>query len=279
MAQVAFWGFQHGLGVTSNTAAMSALIGTEYQIRTLSSQPQWGDTSLERSFQKSLKQNTELYDLSGFGMDAIERAVRAGKLQNETVKNNSIFIERDRLDLLLNSRKASRSQFEAGAEVFKIVYDRAKAYYDVVLLDLHSGTNSEVTNALIETSDLVVVCINQNIHVIEKFFGDKESWPSALKDRPHVLMVGQYDLHSKYKLKNIANKYGYKAPILSIPYNTNFKDHYNDGDLKGFITRNRYINKNHDNYIFMQELRRAAEHILTEIGVNTQIKSIQKGVS
>lgn len=96
---------------------------------------------------------------------------------------------------------------------------------------------------MLQSSDLIVVCVNQNINVLEKYFESKDSWPAELHTKPHVLLVGQYDVESKYKIKNIANKYRYKAPILTVPYNTNFKDHYNDGDVKGFFTKNRFIAK------------------------------------
>ncbi|MFD1130682.1 hypothetical protein [Paenibacillus sp. PDC88] len=280
MGQIVFWGYQHGLGVTSNTAAIAALVGMEYQIRTLCSQPQWSDVTLEQAFRKALQQsNPEFFDFTGIGIDALERAVRSGKLQNNSIRNNSLFIERDRLDFLKNSGKPNQTQFEESTDVLKIIYEKASTYYDAMLLDLHSGTNSEVGKAMLQSSDLIVVCVNQNINVLEKYFESKTYWPEELHNKPHVLMVGQYDVESKYKIKNIANKYRYKGPILSIPYNTNFRDHYNDGDIKGFFMKNRYITRNHDNYYFMQEVRRAAEFILTEVGVNTKIKSIEKGVS
>ncbi|MCT1402905.1 hypothetical protein M4D81_28315 [Paenibacillus sp. p3-SID867] len=280
MGQIAFWGYQHGLGVTSNTAAIAALIGLEYQIRTLCAQPQWSDATLERAFRRALHQsNPEFFDFTGTGIDSLERAVRAGKLQNDSVKNNSLFIERDRLDFLKNSGKLNREQFEASTDVLNIIYESARAYYDVLLLDLHSGSNSNVGQSMLQDSDLIVVCVNQNINVLEKYFESKDSWPAELHTKPHVLLVGQYDIESKYKIKNIANKYRYKAPILTVPYNTNFKDHYNDGDVKGFFTKNRFIAKNHENFHFIQEVRRAAEFILTEVGINTKIKNIERGVS
>ena len=63
MAQIAFWGYQHGLGVTSNTATIAALIGLEYQIRTLCSQPQWSDATLERAFRRALQQSNPEFSI------------------------------------------------------------------------------------------------------------------------------------------------------------------------------------------------------------------------
>src|SRR5690606_9598240 len=122
------------------------------------------------------------------------------------------------------------------------------------------------------------ICVNQNIHVLEKYFR-KEEWPEALKGKPHVLLVSEYDPISKYKIKNIANKFEYRAPILTIPYLTEFKDALNDGDVKGFFYRNQSIQKGHQNYLFMHEIRRAASVILNESGVNVLTKKIERGAS
>ncbi|CAH8721299.1 hypothetical protein P4K96_22790 [Bacillus cereus] len=281
MAQISFWGIQHGLGGTSNTAALAAMIGMEFQLRTLVSQPQWSDMTLEGCFRKSINQymHKDFLNMTGGGIDALERLVRSNKVNRESIKNNALLIERDRLDLLSGTEKLERSQFENLSEIINLIYHKAQEYYDLVLLDVHSGSNSSVTNNILNNSDLIVVCLNQNLRVLEKYFSEKEQLPPALKEKPHLLVLGQYDLNSKYKIKNIANKYSYKGKILTVPYNTAFMDHFNDGDVKGFFYKNRNVTKNQDNYRFIQEVRNAAITILTEIGVNVKIKHIERGVS
>lgn len=108
MAIISFWGIQHGLGVTSSTAATAALIGMEYQVRALVSQPQWSDNTLQRIFQKTIQhQNPQGFQTSG-GLDALERAVRSGRFERESVKNNSLILVPDRLDILKGTTKADR---------------------------------------------------------------------------------------------------------------------------------------------------------------------------
>lgn len=277
MAQVSFWGVQHGLGVTSNTAAIAALIGLEYDLRTLVSQPQWSDSTLERSFHRTINQyNRQFIDVSGSGMDALERAVRSNKLERETIKNHALLIERNRLDLLSGTEKSDKLRFESSNDVLEIIFDKAQDYYDMLLLDVHSGVNSPVILNTLANSNLVVVCLNQNINVLEKYFEEEDRiWPEALDKVPHILLIGQYDHDSKYKIRNIANKYKYKGKIASIPYNTSFRDHVNDGDVKGFFVKNRFVPKHHKNYMFMQEVRKVSELILTEIGINAKTKYME----
>ncbi|MGV7665758.1 hypothetical protein PJK52_29080, partial [Mycobacterium kansasii] len=85
------------------------------------------------------------------------------------------------------------------------------------LLDARSGQDNEVSDSLIQDADLVIICVNQNISVIEKYFDDqRKNWPSTLDQKPHLLLMTQYDPFSKYKIKNIANKYKFKGPILTV---------------------------------------------------------------
>lgn len=274
MGQVSFWGVQHGLGVTSNTAAIAALIGLEYDLRSLISQPQWSDSTLERSFSKTINQyNRRFLEVSGTGLDALERAVRSSKLERETIKNHSLMIERDRLDLLSGSEKSDKTLFERSNELFNIVFQRAQEYYDALLLDVHSGLNSPSIVDTLRNSDLIVVCLNQNINVLDKYFLNYyKSLPEEVRRIPQLILIGQYDPDSKYKVRNIAAKYKFKCRIAAIPYNTSFRDHFNDGDVKGFFARNGSVSSTHENYYFIHEVRKVTELILTEIGINPKLK-------
>lgn len=275
MGIVSFWGLQHGIGVTSTTAAVATLIGMEYQIRTLVSQPQWSDITLERTFRRVIKSpNPEIFNFSSNGLDALERAVRSGKLERDSVKNNAIMIEPDRLDLLKGTDKTDKIQFENSNEVIKAIYQKANEYYEAVILDLNSGSSSGITSVGLDSADLIVVCLNQNINVLERFFLQRQNLPEALQQKPFVVLISQYDEDSKYKVKNICNNYRYKGPIFTVPYNTSFKDHLNDGDIKNYFKKNQHLNKHHPNHFFMEEVRKLSQYILTEIGVNTQIKQI-----
>lgn len=279
MAQISIWGVQHGLGVTSNVAALATLIGMEYQVRTLVTQPQWSDTTLEHAFKKSLSRyNRELMNISGTGLDALERLVRSGKCERDSVKNNSLIIEKDRLEILSGTEKLNKEEFERSEAIFNVIFDKAKEYYEALIVDLHAGNNSNIVQTTIQQSDLVIVCLNQNIHVLEKYF-NKENWPEALHDKPHLLLIGQYDSNSKYKVKNIASLFNYNKPILTIPYSSEFRDAFNDGNVKGFFMQNQMVSKNHKNYYFMQQVRQAVKIILTEIGVNVTSKVIERGAS
>ncbi|WP_145153676.1 hypothetical protein [Paenibacillus xylanexedens] len=278
MGKIALWGMQHGLGVTSATAALAAFIGLEYDVRTLVSQPQRTDGDMERFFNKTINQyNRQFFAIGGLGLDSLERVAKSSKLERNSVKNYTLMVERNRLDLLWGSERLNRPQ-QGSIEAVNMVFRMAAEYYGISLLDARSGQDNEVSNSLISDADLVVICVNQNVSVLEKYFdSQKNHWPEVLDEKPHLLLMTQYDPMSKYKIKNIANKYKLKAPILTIPYNTSFKDHLNDGDIKGFFARNRFVGSSHENHYFIQEVGRAAKTILHEIGINTKLKRIERG--
>lgn len=278
MGKIALWGMQHGIGVTSATAALATFIGFEYDVRTLVSQPQRTDGDMERFFNKTISQyNRQFFAIGGLGLDSLERVAKSSKLERDSVKNYTLMVERNRLDLLWGSERLNRPQ-PSSIESVNMIFRMAAEYYGISLLDARSEQENEVSNSLIKEADLVIVCVNQNVSVLEKYFDAQQNqWPEALQEKPHLLLMTQYDPLSKYKIKNIANKYKFKHPILTIPYNTSFKDHMNDGDIKGFFARNRYISSNNENYYFIQEVGRAAKTILHEIGINTKLKRIERG--
>ncbi len=267
MGRVTFWGMQHGLGVTSLTAATAAFIGSEYENHTLVSQPQCWDTTLERFFGGAISRyNKQFAEVSARGIDALERAARSNKLEKDTVRNHTLPIERGRLDLLQTSEKPGKHHCDN--QIMEIIFDKAEEYYEIILLDGQSGTDQSVTNTLLQNSDLIVVCLNQDVNVLDKYFDpSKKYWPEALHHIPHLLVIGQYDHSSKYKLRNIAAKYKYKGEILPLSYNTDFRDHLNDGDIRGFFSRSKNLYKQHENNVFMKEIRQIAGRILERTDV------------
>ncbi|WP_256124296.1 hypothetical protein [Paenibacillus chitinolyticus] len=284
MAQIAFWSNAHGQpGNTSNAAVIAALTGLEYDIRTLVTQTQFERSTLETLFTKSNElQLGGLRDISDIGLDALARLARANKLMPESVKNKSITLERNRLDLLVGTMKPYEGLYESLSEHVKPIFDIANNYYQSVIVDLHSGSKNPLTTALLNESDLVVVSLCQNRTLLDRFFS-KEDWPAALYNKPVVLLIGQYDPYSKYTASNIQRLYkrswDFKQPIYTIPYCSDFKDAMNDKDLMGWLRKNKNLSKKHPNHFFFQELRKAAKAILEEIGVNTQVKYIERGVS
>ncbi|MFB5678803.1 hypothetical protein [Paenibacillus terreus] len=276
MAIISFWSPDHGRGNTSNSVAIASMIGLDYDIRTLVSQTQFSRSTLEDAFLKSKElQMRNFVNSSTTGLDALERLLKTKRLEANSINNHAISLEPGRLDLLTGT---SKSPVEGIEHIFPAIFDEANRYYQCIILDIHSGSQNTVSNQLIKSSDLVVVNLSQDLNSLERY-ASQEQWPSGLQDKSKVVLLGQYDPHSKYNATNIRRKFGIKEPVFTIPYSSDYRDAFNDKDVLGWFRRARNSGRRHGSYLFFQEVRKATKEMLSQIGVNTDIKRIERGVS
>lgn len=273
MGQIAFWSHRHGQsGNSANMIAVATLIGMEYMTRTLISHTHYAMSSLESTFLKEKATAANDLEYSNFGIDALERLARSNRLTPNLVKDYSDTILRDRLELLRGTAKPSEELFSSIHDVIQSILDAVKGYYNLSMIDVSSGTRNVLTNAVLATSDVIVVNLNQNIAVLEEFF--KNEHPT-LKDKQYVIALGQYDRHSKYNVANIKRMFKPKAPIFTVPHCTGFMDALNDKSVVEFFLRNKNVGGNHDNHYFMSEVRKLAKGIFDAAGMDTKIYSEQ----
>ncbi|RRJ54891.1 chromosome partitioning protein ParA [Paenibacillus oralis] len=274
MGQVAFWSNRYGQsGNSTNMIAVATLIGMEYVTRTLISHTHWSMSSLESTFLKGKTSTVNDIEYSNVGIDALERLARSNRLTPNMVKDYADTILRDRLELLRGTAKPNEEMFSSIHDVIESILDTVKGYYNLSLIDVSSGTQNELTNIVLATSDVIVVNLNQNIAVLEEFFDHEQ--PDFLKEKQYVIVLGQYDRHSKYSVSNIKRMYKPNAPIFTVPHCTGFMDALNDKSVVEFFLRNKNIGGNHDNHYFMAEVRKLAKGIFEAAGVDTKIYSEQ----
>lgn len=279
MSQITFWSPDHGRGGTTfNTVAVGTMMGLEYDIRTLITQTQFSRSNLESAFFKSKENHMRNLNAMNTGLDALERLVKTKKLQPDNISNHAIPLEPGRLDLLIGTNKTDESHYEGLEPFIQTIFQEANRYYQAVLVDAHSGARNALTNKIIETSEMVVVNLSQDSASIERFLS-QEDMPCNLKDKPHIILIGQYDPDSKYSLSNIKRTFDIDCPIYTLPYCTDFRDAFNDKDVLGWFRRSRNVNRKHENHYFFQEVRKFVNALLQEIGVNTQLKHLERGVS
>jgi len=270
--QIAFWGPLHGqVGTTSNTIAAGAALGTVTSLKTLISHTHWTHSTLERAFLK----NVSLYDSSfvkftDVGLDALARYAKSRKLEPDIVKDYTHPIIKDRLDLLYGTTKNDEDAVEL-IHVINDILNNANKYYDLTLVDVNSGSLNLLTRAVVQSSDLVVVCLNQNTSVLERYFGGE--WDEFLGDKPYLIVLGQYDrdVHNTYS--NISRKYKHKAPIYTVPRCSAFLNAYNESAVMEFFMRNRQLSKRNENNFFIEEVRRLVQGICTHCGINWKMNS------
>ena len=275
MNQIAFWGNVHGqVGSTSNVIAAATMIGIEYSTRILVGQTQWSLSTLESAYSVLSTGLNRTSFFTDTGIDALERLARSNRLSPEMISDYTVPIINERLDLLMGTSKPTEPLYENMRDVITSIFSYADQCYDAVLLDMHSGNKNSITGALLETSDVIVVNLSQNMTLLERFFS-KQDWPSALYNKPYMIVLGQYDPNSKYTAINIARRFDYKEPIYTIPYCTDYKDACNDKRVLEFFIRQRNVTRKHENFYFIQEIRRFVHALMTKVGTDTASRAIE----
>lgn len=266
--RVVFWSPVPGqTGNTTNLIAVSALLGLEYSSRLLL----LGHVQSRRAAteQALIKRQTQAGSESGFaadsGMDALLRLTQNRKLMPEMIRDYTLPLLKDRLDLLLGSNKADKAFIPAMKEMLLPLLETAKRYYDLTLIDGGSGMGSGWTQTLLQHADMVVISLNQNRFVLERYFQQNEE---LLKNKKLLLILGQYDRHSERTVKNIVRQYKGSDLIFPVPHNAGFMDASQDGRAIDFLFRNRRVPRDHENYFFMQSIRALAQAIVDQTGQN-----------
>lgn len=264
--QVSFWSNFHQLGTTHNMIAIAVLTALEYRMRILMAHNHFNKSALEYAFIDRKYIIHDLTDLSDTGIDALSRVIRFNKLEKNDIYSYTTTILKNRLDLLSGTRNTNKELYVNNLKsVIQMILQSAVKYYDLVFVDTASG-NNDISNRIIEKSDLVIVNLNQNVLVLEDFldcFGD-------IREKA-MIILGRYDENSKYNLKAIKRRFGF-SDIHVIPYNICFADACSEGGAVDFFLKNLNAEKDDYNYQFIKSVREAAEAVLTCLGMDTQQK-------
>ncbi len=265
-SSVVFWSPVPGqTGNTTNLLATSALLGLEFTTRVLVvSLLQSRRPSLEQGFIKrqEWQERTQKVDT---GIDAVERLAVHRKLTPEMIRDYTRPLLQDRLDLLTGSDKPDKVFAPALKEALPLILETAKRFYPLILLDGGSGTGSGWTSCLLQQADLVVVSLNQNRNVLDRFFRRP---PPELTGKKLVLLLGQYDAHTMSTVGNLNRRYRGAGPFYPVPHNSGFMDAVQEGHAVDFLFRNRSIPRDHENTHFMCSVRALAQVIVEQVGVN-----------
>ncbi len=268
--QVSFWSNSHQLGTTQNMAAVAVLAALEYRLRTLMAQTHFDRSSLESAFIEKRYLHNELTDLSDTGLDALSRFIRFNRVDKDVIAGFSTTILKNKLDLLFGTRNTNREIYISNLKnVIGTILQSASDYYDLVLIDTAPG-NNEISAKILEQSDLIVVNLSQNIHILDDFLEG-----SQYRDKL-MIVLGKYDANSRFNLKAIRKKAG-GIQVLAIPYDIGFADACAESRVVDFFLKNLAAERDDPHYPFIQGVRETSEAILSRLGMETALKNVQAG--
>lgn len=268
MPIVSFWSTVESTqtATTSTIAAVACAMASKKNYKILLVQTHYQNMDLETSFFNMDKLGSKgTLDIADTGVDALDRLLRSNKLTPENIANYAKPILKGKLEILYGSFKNDRDSYERVLETMPMLVEQASRFYDLVLVDLSRGYNSTEINQILQQSDLIVLTMSQKMQVLKKIFKDIEGL-KVLQEKPLIPVIGKYDRFSKYTNKNIARNFGYKKPIYTIPYNTQFFDSCNEGKALNFFIENINADVAMDrNGYFISETARLSEAILSAI--------------
>jgi len=247
MSLIAVWSpLSSGSGSTMLAASLPIVLTMEYQVKVLIAHGGCAGERVEQAFafkQESLDYITAFQDT---GMDALERLKVSGRLNPENVRNYTLPLLSDRLDLLRGPKFYAAQEVdterlqenEAGANLMCSVLESSKRSYDVTIVDAGNGLPGAVDRAILQAADLVVVGLNQNLHKLEEEL-ELHGLPPELRDKYCLYMVGKYDRESNCTMQNIRRRFGLKTMVLGVPYSSGMTDAWNTRSVLAYIQRSR----------------------------------------
>ena len=241
MPIISFWN-PTGVGQTGTTCTMVstansiAIRNPRYKI--LLAQTHFQSKKMEASYfnMDRMRQTGMMDDITDIGIDALERLLRSNKISPESIRTYSK-PKGNTLEILYGSFKSDRDSFNRVLETVPFMLDYAEKSYDMVFVDLTSGTDVKEVNDILAKSDVIVTTINQDKEIVEKML-ERFSTLKVLQEKPVLPVFSRYDQLLAYNARNILRNYNFKfdkREVYTIPYNSQYFDAMNDGRSLDFF--------------------------------------------
>ena len=255
---VAFWSNVHGQPrTTSNMIAVAVTTALGQNVSCLLMQTHFNLNNLESYLIGSRENSRDVF--MDIGIDGLARSIKLAPLDKETIENYSIQLLNNRLTLLPGTTSENRAVYiEDMAKTINIIMTEAVKHYDILFIDINSGSD-DISKLVLERADLAVVNLCQNKSVLDNYFS---SW--QLDNRRIMYLIGSYDKNSSYNIHSFKQQYKplKKSTVIEIPYNTGFMDAQSNGEVLKFINRNISINKTGEDAYFINSVKKASAMLL-----------------
>ena len=257
-------------GQTLSMVAVATQMAIEHSYKVLIVSTNFKDQTLENCFWDLNKINNanNFSEKAKVGVDSgVEGLIKvlvSNRTSTEIIKNYSRTVLKDRLDILLSPVTQDYKEYTQICENYQEIVKMANRYYDLVFVDLTNRMNEEQAQNIINVSDVIIFNITQRLKNINDFMELKET-DEFYRRKNVMLLLGRYDAHSKYNVKNVTRYMKEKKQILAIPYNTLYFEACSEGKVIDYFLRLKNIDENDRNHIFVSEITRANASILFKL--------------
>ena len=268
MSIVTFWNNKkEQTGKTLSIAAISTHMAIEHNNKILVISTGHKDNTLDHCFweERKLKKNLGLFGPNTNtamedGVVGLETLMKSNRVSPEQITNYTKIIFKDRLEIL-PSFKGEKLEYDELKTNYPDIITLANRYYDLVLVDLDDEIGDDLSEQILQSSNLIIASLNQRLTSINNFMKIREE-NELLKSIKTLLLIGRYDKFSKYTIKNITRYMGEKNKVSTIPYNTLFFEACEEAKLPDLLLRLRKVGEDDRNSFFLSEVKRASENIL-----------------
>ena len=257
-------------GQTLSLVAVATQMAVEHSYKILIVSTNFKDRTLENCFweldrlNKPIITNQKVSIGVDSGVEGLIKVLASNKTSNDIVRNYSKTILRDRLDVLLSPNTEDYNEYSQICKEYPEILRIADRYYDLIFVDLCGRMEERVEEDIINVSDIIVVNLTQRLKTINDFIELKES-NDFYKRKNIMLLMGRYDAHSKYNIKNVTRYMKERKQILAIPYNTLYFEACSEGKVIDFFLKLKNIDENDRNHLFLNETNRADDAIIYKL--------------
>lgn len=257
-------------GQTLSLVAVATQMAVEHSYKILIVSTNFKDQTLENCFweldrlNKPIITNQKVSIGVDSGVEGLIKVLASNKTSNDIVRNYSKTILRDRLDVLLSPVTEDYNEYSQICREYPEILRIADRYYDLIFVDLSGRMDERNEEDIINVSDVIIINLTQRLKIINDFVELRES-NDFYKRKNIMLLMGRYDAHSKYNIKNVTRYMKERKEILAIPYNTLYFEACSEGKAIDFFLKLKNIDENDRNHLFVKEANRADDAIIYKL--------------
>lgn len=257
-------------GQTLSLVAVATQMAVEHSYKILIVSTNFKDQTLENCFweldrlNKPIMANQKVNIGVDSGVEGLIKVLASNKTSNDIVRNYPKTVLRDRLDILLSPVTEDYNEYSQICREYPEILRIADRYYDLIFVDLSGRMDERNTEDIINVSDVIVVNLTQRLKTINDFVELREN-NDFYKRKNIILLMGRYDAHSKYNIKNVTRYMKERKEILAIPYNTLYFEACSEGKAIDFFLRLKNLDENDRNRLFVNEANRADDAIIYKL--------------
>lgn len=268
MPIITFWSSNEKTnGQTVSAAVAATTMAMEHNYKVLLVSADFNNSSMEECFGaqetnrdivKSLIKTPQMNLDSG--INGLIKLANSNRVTPEIIHDYTKIIYKNRFEILYSPNNVIDKQEKARIlEDFKNIILHASRYYDYVLVDLRKGLEFEPQREILNSSDVVVLNVNQNLKAINETLN--QNIIKAIS-RKILWNICRYDKKSKYNTKNLIRQILKKQSVCETNYNTYILEASQDGTLAEMILRFRTLKEDDENLQFYTKEKELVQTML-----------------